>query len=44
LISQLLTLARDYQKEFEVNLEIIELGELIEDIIKEMKIIAKVKK
>ncbi len=44
LISQLLTLARDYQEEFKINFEIIDLGTLIDDIVEEMKLAAKSKR
>ncbi len=43
LISQLLTLARDYQEEFKIKFDILEIGILINDIVEEMRLAAKSK-
>ncbi|MCJ7649820.1 MAG: HAMP domain-containing histidine kinase, partial [Candidatus Lokiarchaeota archaeon] len=43
LVSQLLTLSRDYDKNFTLNKEIIDLDMLLEDVIDEMKNKAKAK-
>lgn len=44
LISQLLTLARDYQDGFELNSEPVDLEILIKDIVEEMRVIAEPKR
>ncbi len=43
LVSQLLTLSRDYDERFILNKEVIDLGILLEDIVDEMKNKAKTK-